>query len=210
MPPVSDLASLSSVPRIATKRWEEKYKNLESHRDAIAFDAEDREAPGSLYTTSKEMVFTRPFELPAYYSTLIGVGTVKASQVYLSEDKRFVYSSYSISLERLFKSIGPENRRRTLPLQVDMIRSGGGLRFPSGHIRYFILQGIGFPEIGKRYIVFLVKPSKKMKAYETAAMYLVTDDLVYTMDPAISTAYNGSNYETFERAVEESVKKRTH
>jgi hypothetical protein len=88
-----------------------------------------------------------------------------------------------------------------------MIRSGGGLRFPSGHVRYFILQGSGFPEIGKRYIVFLAKSVEKMIAYETAAMYLVTDDLVYTLDTAMGTAFNGSNYRTFEKAVERSVKK---
>lgn len=91
--------------------------------------------------------------LPVSKSDAVVIGRVLDAQAYLSNDKTGVYSEFTVSLEQVLKndrfaSLTPNNL-------IVVERKGGKVRYPSGHITIYQINGQGMPSIGGRYVLFL-------------------------------------------------------
>jgi len=91
--------------------------------------------------------------LPVSKSDAVVIGRVLDAQAYLSNDKTGIYSEFTVSLEQVLK-----NDRFASLTPNDLIvveRKGGKVRYPSGHITIYQMNGQGMPSIGGRYVLFL-------------------------------------------------------
>jgi len=117
--------------------------------------------------------------LPGYTSDAVVVGNVTDAKAYLSEDKTSVYSEFTVQVWDVLK-----NSPRS-PLTVGAVatvcRPGGGVRFPSGKIRKFLVAGRGLPRAGERYAFFL-KYDDLAQAYYIVTAYQLRDQKVFPLD----------------------------
>jgi len=72
---------------------------------------------------------------------------------------------------------------------VTVLRPGGGVRFPSGKIREFLVAGRGLPRTGGRYAFFL-KYDDLAQAYYIVTAYELLNGKVFPLDgiPQYGTA----------------------
>jgi hypothetical protein len=91
--------------------------------------------------------------LPAAQSDAIVIGEIVGAQAFLTEDKTDVVSEFRIDVKEILK----ENL--VAPFSVgdsfDVLRSGGGVRFPSGKVIRYGHEGKPLPQVGRRYLFFL-------------------------------------------------------
>lgn len=86
-------------------------------------------------------------------SAVIVVGTVSSRQPYLSLDHSRIFTEFVVDVESLLKTdreLDPSTRSVTLD------RHGGALRLASGRVvrDNTLLCGLGWPEVGGRYVLF--------------------------------------------------------
>jgi hypothetical protein len=204
MPPVAELATAATPPASINKAWEHKYENMEGliRRKIGDFQPEDSSSPGSLALDTKELVGA--VALPAQSSFAVVIGRVASDgQSHLATNRHFVYCTYAFNVMQVLKSEGKEFMRNKP--SVDVVLFGGGLRYPSGYLEYFIIHGNGFMEQGKQYVLFLWKPYKKMIAFNVAAAYLLEGGVVYQIAGDSLGAFNGTSVTTFEAAVKSAI-----
>ena len=91
--------------------------------------------------------------LPAALSDAVIIGEVTDARSYLSPDKTDLYSEFTVRVDTLLKNTAPT------PLfpgaTVAALRSGGGVRFPSGKVVERAAHGKAYPQSGRRYVLFL-------------------------------------------------------
>jgi hypothetical protein len=107
---------------------------------------------GELLTVHTEWDVGLP-ALPVAKSDLVLIGEVTDAQAYLSEDKDWVYSEFTIRVDEVLKNTGKVTVSQGSSLVTD--RDGGGVRFPSGRITIQYIVGQGMPHSGRRYALFL-------------------------------------------------------
>ena len=202
-PPVTDLAIAKAS--VASRAWEEKYQNMEGliKRDITDISDDDSSAPGSLAITIKEGSRSLG-ALPARYSSVVIIGTVRSSASHVASNKHLVYSDYQLSVKKLLKGstveFGSEHSN------IDVLLFGGGIRFPTNYIEYFVIQGVGFLEDGKDYLLFLWRSTKGMRAYDVLGAYLLEGQSVYPIVVGTPGAFSGAPLEKFESAVRSAIK----
>ena len=125
--------------------------------------------------------------LPTHISDAVVIGNVTDANAYLSEDKTAVYSEFTVQVWDVLKN------SQTSPLavgtSVTVLRPGGGVRFPSGKIRKFLVAGRGLPRTGGRYAFFL-KYDDLAQAYYIVTAYELLGGKVFPLDgiPQYGTA----------------------
>lgn len=91
--------------------------------------------------------------LPFTKSTTVVVGSITAAKAYLSNDLTGVYSEFVLRVEEVIKS-DPQ-----VPVihgcTVEVVREGGRVRFPSGHVHLYKISELEMPHVGARYLFFL-------------------------------------------------------
>jgi len=93
-------------------------------------------------------------ELPVNWSDTIVVGTVRRIQPYLSEDKRNIYTEYTISVTEVLKDAKGLSLNAASTISLD--RMGGAIRLNSGRVLRDVVHGNGAPLIPEhKYIMFL-------------------------------------------------------
>jgi hypothetical protein len=102
----------------------------------------------SLMTTVKEWDPNFP-PLPIEWSNAIVTGTVSEATANISEDKTGVYSEVVVKVEEALKDTTGIGR------VIVAERDGGRVQFPSGTIFRFVIDGLGIPIKGHRYLLFL-------------------------------------------------------
>lgn len=110
------------------------------------------------------------------YDTIV-VGTVTGGQSYLSNDKRNIYSEFKITLQEVIK--GPAGL--VAGQSIDIERSGGALRLPSGKI---LLRGSlteSMPQVGKRY-AFILQSRTNEAGFILKTGYQLEGTHVYCID----------------------------
>lgn len=112
----------------------------------------------------------------------IVIGTIVGGKVFVSEDRDLVYSDYRTRVTAVLK----QDSQRAIPQDGEIItwRSGGSLRFPSGHIKHFIIAGEGFPEIGSEYVFFLWRGDPRLDEYSIVTAYQLRNGVVLPLDGA--------------------------
>lgn len=89
--------------------------------------------------------------LPLTESDVILVGVVQEAQAHLSDNKKNVYSEFTIRIKQVLKtltSLPPDNL-----ITVD--REGGFVKYPNGQKVLYRMRGQQMPLVGKRYVFFL-------------------------------------------------------
>lgn len=117
--------------------------------------------------------------LPATRSDAVVLGKVVDGQAYLTEDKAGVYSEFKVRIQRVFKNnaSAPVKPKDSLITE----REGGVVRFASGRLLKFYINGQNLPEKGKRYVLFL-KQNKEDQDYHILTAYELRNRQVYPLD----------------------------
>ena len=139
---------------------EEKIKRTKKNRARNLKEEQPGEAKRFMLTEQRESSYGytpshAPVQpaLPAKRSDAIIVGEVVNGEAHLSEDKVSIYSEFVVRNLGVLKNITPESFSSERPIIVS--REGGGVRFPSGKVIFYLNTDKPMPQIGKRYLFFL-------------------------------------------------------
>jgi hypothetical protein len=119
--------------------------------------------------------------LPVEESDIVLVAVVREAQAHLSEDRTAIYSEFNIAVEEVLKSDG--SSRVFAGSLVSIERSGGAVRFPSGHLQKQIITGQGMPRVGTRYLLFL-KDIKHEEGLSLVTGYELAGEKIIALDGA--------------------------
>ena len=125
--------------------------------------------------------------LPTHISDAVVIGNVTDANAYLSEDKTAVYSEFTVQVWDVLKN--SEASPLAVGTGVTVLRPGGGVRFPSGKVRKFLVAGRVLPRTGGRYTFFL-KYDDLAQAYYIVTAYELLNGKVFPLDgiPQYGTA----------------------
>jgi len=115
--------------------------------------------------------------LPVATSTYILLGKVTNAEAHLSENKKNVYSDFTVSVEKVFKtadsSIIPGS-------EVSVDRIGGYVKYPDGRTLLYRFASTNMPATNERYLFFLVLKNNQDLSIVTA--YALTSAGVSPLD----------------------------
>ena len=139
--------------------------------------------------------------LPVEQSPVIVIGDVLKSEAHLSEDKRGVYSEFTIRLVEVIKADA------SLPASEMIVeRLGGYVRYPNGRTLLYRFGTGGMPRLEARYLFFL-KPTPELD-YSILTAYEFGDKGVVALDPSAQfEKYDGYASDALRRLVVEAVRK---
>jgi hypothetical protein len=95
--------------------------------------------------------------LPVTRSAAIVIGEITEATAYLSDDETNIYSEFSIRVAEILKV--DASSRLTIDTPLVIQREGGRVRFASGKTVAAIVNHQDLPQIGRRYVFFLVRKS---------------------------------------------------
>jgi len=95
-----------------------------------------------------------PSPLPFGESNAVILGTVVVAQPYLTEDKKSIYTEFTVRVEEAFKSDIPAHMWTENLMVLD--QEGGALRLTGGRILRYYVGGISrLPNLNGRYVLFV-------------------------------------------------------
>jgi hypothetical protein len=137
--------------------------------------------------------------MPFEHSNVVAVGTIKAGQAFLSNDKRDIYTEFSFSVEEVLKT--PAAPYVRVGDSIDIERRGGVVKLPSGKI---IVRGTltdSMPLVGKRYLLFL-RFNPNTEDYHLQTGYQIEGGHAYRLD---DQSYEESNHESEQHSLREEA-----
>ena len=126
--------------------------------------------------------------MPFDASDAVVVGTVTAGQAYLSNDRRDIYSEFKVKLEEIIQNSDTHYLRASD--SIDIQRTGGVIRLPSGKLLTRAVLADSMPQIGSRYLLF-VKYDQGTEDYTVLNGYQLAGNEVYRLD---DLSWADSNY----------------
>ena len=96
--------------------------------------------------------------LPVAESDMVVVGTVGSGQAHLSDNKKNIFSEFTLIVQEVLKSKTSGIGQGSV-LSVDRI--GGHVVYPNGHKVLYRVAGVNMPQIGSRYLFFLTSKHNK-------------------------------------------------
>lgn len=164
---------------------EERIKRIKKNRARNIKEEQPGEARRFMLTEERESSYgSTPKDLsirpaiPAKRSNAIIVGEVVNGEAHLSEDKVSIYSEFAVRNLGVLKNAAPELFSPEKPVIVS--REGGGVRFPSGKVIYYLNTDTPMPQIGKTYLFFLKYSDETGFSIITA--YELTQGQVFPLD----------------------------
>jgi hypothetical protein len=144
-----------------------------------------------------------PPGLPISGATIV-IGTIVNGDAYLNDEHTGVVSEYRVAVQDVLSS-DPQN-----PLSVrDNIstwRPGGSVSFHSGHIKHFVVSGLGFPEIGTTYLLFLRPTNSSLKDYVISAAFSLKNQVVSALDDKQDqSSFDGTSENDFLNTVRKEI-----
>lgn len=150
--------------------------------------------------------------LPVADSDAIVLGEIISAQAHLSNDKKRVYSEFSVRIGELLKD------NKCAPLAPNSViateRPSGKVKFPSGHVKKYHTEGQGMPQAGRQYLFFL-KYNEERDNYYLVTAYELRDGKVFPVDGSIADkgsrkwsfdVYYDATSESFLKDVREAIK----
>ena len=146
-------------------------------------------------------------ELPVHESAAIVIGTVKTTKAFVSYHRTSVYSDFQILIEQVLKR---DLAHPVFPKDiVTGLRTGGSIHFASGHVTTFVIQGCGFPQVGRRYVFFLARADQNVPEYSISMAYeLSSSGNVLPINNAIDKQFDGMKTEQFMERLREAIAER--
>lgn len=138
---------------------------------APALDEVSRLSPPLVHTSVN---FPRMPALPSADADSIVVGKVTRIQPYLSEDRRALYTEFSVDVEQVAKST---SKRAVVGEQLTITRPGGVARMPTGLVARHVTHGYEPLTKGQTYLLFLVFDAS-MDAFGTIKVWAANSGIV--------------------------------
>lgn len=198
----------NSLQRESVESAERKLKNTRYDRYGAVQSQPDSRASEVIW--EPEWWLGLP-DLPGEQSDVVVEGIVADAKAFLSEDKTGVYSEFTIRVSKVLKV--------STELQVelgDMViteRFGGKVRYPSGQVILYRIEGQGAPMTGKRYLFFLAKGNQRN--YRLLTAYEIQGKEVFCLDGSRINSrgkgnwnfdkHNGEDVNSFMESVGRSV-----
>lgn len=141
--------------------------------------------------------------IPAAESEIVVVGEILDAEAYLSNNKRGVYSEFTLRIDEVLKN-GFGNVAKGSQITFD--RHGGTVRYKNGKTRVYNIRPYGMPRVGRRYVLFL-RNTEKSPNYEIITGYeLKANNTVTNLDdfPQFEE-YAGKDEKSFIKVVREEI-----
>jgi hypothetical protein len=152
-------------------------------------------------------------ELPAKQSEVVVVGYVKKAQPYFSEDKRNIYTEYTISIVEVLRNA------TQLPLRAEGFitshRLGGALKLASGRVIRLDVSGYGAPITADgKFVLFLGGYDPRGDWFHIYKPWELTTGVAVPLDPhdvamaqAGRSQFAGMNEGSFIIAVRDAIQR---
>ena len=119
----------------------------------------------AIYTPEPHVTFP---PLPVAESDIVVVGTIGSGEAHLSDNKKNIFSEFSLIVEEVLKAGTPGIGQGSV-LTADRI--GGHVIYPNGQKFLYRVFGVNMPQVGSRYLLFLTSKHNKedlaiLTAYE--------------------------------------------
>jgi hypothetical protein len=134
-------------------------------------------------------------DLPTSESDLVIEGKVTDSRAFLSNDKTGVYSEFTVRVSKVHKAAS--NISISSGDSVVAERSGGRVRYPSGQIIRYRINGQGSPIIGKKYLLFLREAGQGN--YKILTGYELYGNKVFALDGSRLNTFGGGGDWDFDK-----------
>ena len=122
--------------------------------------------------------------LPVIDSDVVLTGEVVGAHAYLSNDKSGVYSEFVTRVEEVLRQGDPA--LVASGGEITLVRAGGRVKFPSGEVAKFKVDGWGMPRQGRRYLFFL-KRNAEQESFTILRAYELREGKVYPIDGAVAS-----------------------
>lgn len=133
--------------------------------------------------------------LPVRESNVIVIGKISDASAYLSEDKNGVYSEFTLCLDQVLKDDS------SIPLkrgdEIVLERDGGRVKYPSGKVGQFSTIGLGMPQVGRRYVLFLTR-NQPEGDFHLLTGYELREGRIFPLDDSTGVVH----FEVYENASE--------
>ena len=140
--------------------------------------------------------------LPIAQSTTVITGTVSEARAHLSDNKTSVYSEVTVKVDEVL------NDTVGIPQTIVAERDGGRVRLRSGAIFRYIIDGLGIPKAGHRYLLFLKQLDDGDFSIVTG--YELLNSRVQPLDDVMPfSKYKDSDESSFLSIVRDSVRNQT-
>jgi len=156
----------------AADKKEARAKKNKRFNGSVRALAEQREGEWSGIILESEPP-ALPFETHA-----IVVGSIQWRQPFVSDNLSCVYTELTVHIEEILKNNSAAPIYAFQPLIVD--RQGGAIRMPNGRIYRYLVGGLGMPEVGKRYVLFLQYEGEG--DYKLVSGYELTDSTIIPLE----------------------------
>ncbi|HJP92211.1 MAG TPA: hypothetical protein VJ875_09665, partial [Pyrinomonadaceae bacterium] len=115
--------------------------------------------------------------LPVAESSYILLGRVTNAEAHLSENKKNVYSEFTISVEKVFKTA---DSSIIVGNEIVVDRIGGYVKCPNGRTLLYRVASTNMPAVNERYLLFLT--SKNDQDFSILTAYALKSDGVSPLD----------------------------
>lgn len=174
------------------KRAKRKVKN--NHYDKYSFGISDP-TPRVNETSVETEWSLHVSPLPVEESELVLVGEVLKAEAHLSNNKKGIYSEFTIRVDDVVKPQG--TAEIALGSMIAIERLGGTVKYAAGNKRIVRIEGQGMPRINRRYVFFL-NTTEHGQGFRLLTGYELHSGKIIPLD--ISTrmnAYKGMAEEAF-------------
>lgn len=117
-------------------------------------------------------------DIPVDRSSVVLEGEVIDSKAFLSNDKTGVYSEFTIRAGEIFKAPPEHSIKEGTTIVAE--RYGGKVRYPSGKVIRYRMDGQGTPAKGKTYLFFLA--GAEQGDYKILTAYELQGGKVFALD----------------------------
>lgn len=101
--------------------------------------------------------------IPLAFSHVVLIGEVTDAQAYMAEDKKGVYSEFTILVDEVLRGESQSSLAHGDTVVTE--REGGRVRFESGHIVRYSVDRQSMPRKGRRYVLFLRRNDQAENLY---------------------------------------------
>lgn len=134
--------------------------------------------------------------IPYAESKLVIIGKILTANAFLSNEKKGIYSEFSISIETVLKKDERKNLKTSEIVTMD--RYGGVVRYANGQKMLYMNSGQRMPETDQRYLLFLDKDDEQNPNYKLITGYKLESGKVKALDnPNIFGKYDGMSEKEF-------------
>jgi hypothetical protein len=159
-----------------------RYENAGGLVDSTLPIAEDEER--RLFTDQ----FISVPAIPIKESELIVIGKVLEAAAHLSDNKKNVYSEFTVQIDEILKDTNGKIKKEG---SITVDREGGFVEYKNGLRRFHAIADLGMPQVGGKHILFL-RNRDKSPNYEIINGYELKDGGVRNLTGSTeSTSYFG-------------------